>query len=156
MIKELSNLNESEAELMLKAPVWVAILMAGADDKIEKKEISAAKKFAHNHFHSKDNTLNEFYRQLSKRFDVEIDGYLSLMPKDVTRRNEIIIGELKKLNDIWSKLDPKFALRYYESLLILAEKVASSSGGILGMLNIGPEEQKLIGLKMIKKPEGSK
>ena len=42
MIKELAKLKESEVELMLKAPVLLCILIAGADGTIDRKEIREA------------------------------------------------------------------------------------------------------------------
>lgn len=42
MIKELERLKEGEVELMLKSPVVLCILIAGADGTIDRKEIKEA------------------------------------------------------------------------------------------------------------------
>ena len=42
MIPEFDKLSQSEIELMHKAPILVCILIAGADDNIDNKEIKGA------------------------------------------------------------------------------------------------------------------
>lgn len=152
MIKDLENLNQDEINLLYKAPVWVAILLAGADSKIDKKEIKAAVLAAKWHPGMADSILARFYRDLSLRYEVELKGYISLMPREEKKRSALICKELERLNDLWPKLDKKFAIRYFQSLKDIARKVAASSGGILGVLNIGPEERRYLELQMISNP----
>lgn len=152
MIKEISHLSEDEQSLLYKAPVWVAILIAGADSKFDKKEIKAAITASKWHPGLSDSPLAIFYQELSRHFEVDLKGYIALMPKEVSQRTELIIDELKKLNNVLPKLDKKFAIRYYESLKGIAKKVAGSSGGIFGVLNVGPEERKHVNLRMINNP----
>ena len=42
MVSEFSTLRDDEIEVLLNAPVLVALLIAGADGEIDKKEISQA------------------------------------------------------------------------------------------------------------------
>ncbi len=42
MVKELEKLSGKEVELMLKAPILLCILIAGADGTIDRKEIKEA------------------------------------------------------------------------------------------------------------------
>ena len=53
MIPEFKNLNEQEAELMQKAPILVSILIAGADGKIDNKEVRQAIAIAEKESNSK-------------------------------------------------------------------------------------------------------
>ncbi|MEL7020925.1 MAG: hypothetical protein AAGK47_04915, partial [Bacteroidota bacterium] len=65
-----------------------------------------------------------------------------------TRRHAISL-ELGKLNAILPKLHPGFAATYYESLVSYAHHIAKASGGFLGFMSIGPNEEKVVDLPML-------
>jgi hypothetical protein len=73
-------------------------------------------------------------------------------PYEQTQRAPLIIEELSALNSLWPKLEVEFSKEFYASLLSIGEKIASSSGGILGYKSIGSEEAKYMNLPMIKNP----
>ena len=64
MIMELARLKESEVELMLKAPVLLCILIAGADGTIDRKEIKEAINVT---VKKKDKTiLDSYFKEVSQ------------------------------------------------------------------------------------------
>ncbi|HTJ48159.1 MAG TPA: hypothetical protein VL443_01815, partial [Cyclobacteriaceae bacterium] len=73
-------------------------------------------------------------------------------PYESTQRNPLIIQELQDLNNVLPKLSKTFALALYNILKSIAEKIATSSGGLLGLKSIGNEEARLINLPMINNP----
>lgn len=152
MVPELDRLTGKEAELLFKAPILVCILIGGADGYIDNKEIKGAIKFAENKKQSSMSSVSVIFKELSKDFEDKLRVTLQHYPYESTQRTPLIIEELAGLNELWPKLDVNFSKEFYNSLLSIAEKIASSSGGILGYNSIGSEEAKFMGLSMIKNP----
>jgi len=149
MIKEFDKLTDNETELMLKAPVLVCILIAGADGTIDKKEIKEA--IAQTQKKTKA-SLADYLKEVSLDFEDKIKVLIQSYPYESTQRNPILIEELGQLNKIWKKLDKGFAVQVYHMLKELAQKIASSSGGLWGMKTVANEEAKFVLLPMISDP----
>ena len=150
MIKELARLKESEVELMLKAPVLLCILIAGADGTIDRKEIKEAINVT---VKKKDKTiLDSYFKEVSQDFEDKLKVLLQSYPYESTQRSPILIQELSQLNPILRKLDNLFSKAFYDMLKELAEKIAGSSGGFWGMMSVDSEEAKYIRLPMIENP----
>lgn len=152
MIKEFENLREDEIDVLLKAPIYVAILIAGADGNIDKSERKEAIEVARSKQSRAREQLVEFYKKVSENFEIEFNRLMDELPKDHKEREKIISGELRKLNFIFPKIDKNFGVKLYASLKELAKKIAEASGGVLGYLSVSYEESKLMDLKMIKYP----
>jgi hypothetical protein len=151
MIPEFSKLNDAEIELMLKAPILVCILIAGADGRIDTKEIKGAIAIAKKNVRVKGE-LAEYFKELSQDFEDKLKITIQGYPYESTQRAPLIIEELAGLNGLWSKLSSSFAMAYYQALRDIAEKIASSSGGLLGIKSVGSEEARYIHLSMVQKP----
>ena len=150
MIKELTRLKESEVELMLKAPVLLCILIAGADGTIDRKEIREAINVT---VKKKDKTiLDSYFKEVSQDFEDKLKILLQSYPYESNQRSPILIQELSQLNPILRKLDKLFSTAFYDMLKELAEKIAGSSGGFWGMMSVDSEEAKYIRLPMIEDP----
>jgi len=149
MIKEFDNLTDSEVELMLKAPVLVCILIAGADGTIDKKEIKEA--IAQTQRKTKA-ALSSYLSEVSQDFEDKIKILIQSYPYESTQRNPILVEELGQLSRLWKKMDKGFSTQVYQMLKELAGKIASSSGGLWGMKTVTQEEAKLLQLPMISDP----
>ena len=150
MIKELESLKESEAELMLKAPVVLCILIAGADGTIDRREIKEAINVT---VKKKDKTiLDNYFKEVSQDFEDKLKILLQSYPYQSAQRNPILIQELSQLNPILKKLDKSFSKPFYDMLKELAEKIAGSSGGLWGLMSVDSEEAKYIRLPMLDDP----
>ena len=151
MIPEFEPLSENEIEVMLQAPVYVVILIAGADGKIDKSERKEALEVIRSKQSRSREQLNEFYKLAGKRFEENFNKLIDDLPSGTDARISAITTELRKLNFILPKLDKNFAVKYHASLKDFARKIAEASGGVLGYLSVSYEESKLMELKMIKK-----
>jgi hypothetical protein len=150
MIKELDRLKDNELELMLKAPVLLCILIAGADGTIDRKEINEAINVT---VRRKDKAiLDHYFREVSQDFEDKLKILLQSYPYESSQRTPILIQELGQLNPILKKLDKYFAKAFYDMLKELAEKIAGSSGGLWGMMSVDSEEAKFLDLPMIDDP----
>jgi hypothetical protein len=152
MISEFDKLNDTEKELMLKAPFLVCILIAGADGTIDKKEIREAIAVARTN-NKTQGILAGYFKELSEDFEDKLKITIQSYPYESTQRTPLIVSELAELGNIWTKIKPDFAVCFYGSLKEIAAKIASSSGGLLGIKSIGDEEAKYIQLSMIKPPK---
>jgi len=151
MISYFESLNDNEMELMFKAPILVCILIAGADGKIDNKELKEAISIAQKQAKS-NSSLSEYFREASQDFEDKIKILIQSYPYELTQRNPLIIQELSELNSVLPKLNKKFAINFYESLRLIADKIASSSGGVWGIHTVGTEEAKYVQLPMINNP----
>jgi hypothetical protein len=152
MVPELDRLTGSEVELIYKTPMLVCILIAGADGKIEKKEITEAMKFAEKKQRKSMSSVSILFKEISTDFEDKFKILVQAYPYEATQRNPLIVEELAGINEIWRKVDKSFAQEYYNTLLSIAEHIASSSGGVLGYNAIGSEEARYLKLTMINNP----
>jgi hypothetical protein len=151
MIPEFQTLDDTEIELVLKAPILVCILIAGADGTIDRNEIKEAISLAQKQ-RKGQSVLSQYFRELAEDFEDKIKILIQAYPYESTQRNPLIIDELSRLNTLWKRLDKNFSIALYEMLLTLAGKIASSSGGLLGIKTVGEEEAKYLDLPMVKDP----
>jgi hypothetical protein len=151
MIKDFKTLGPHESEVMLKAPVLVCILIAGADGEIDRKEIQQAISVAGKNKAIKG-VLSEYFQEVSNDFEDKIKILVQGYPYEATKRTPIVIEELSEINKIWPKLSPEFSKSFYNMLLDLSAKIASSSGGWMGIKAVGEQEAKYVKLPMITDP----
>jgi hypothetical protein len=151
MIPEFGRLSDSEAELMLKSPLLVCILIAGADGHIDNKEINTALTISREH-HRVRSVLFRFFEDMSADFEDKLKILIQSYPVNAQQRTDAITQELGTLNLLWPKLPQEFSSAYYHMLRDLALRIATSSGGIWGMRKISPEEERLLKLPMLVEP----
>jgi len=149
MITEFEKLTDSEIDLMLKAPVLVCILIAGADGTIDKKEIREAISQTRKKTSA---TLAAYLHEVSQDFEDKLKVLMQSYPHSPVERGIVIIEELREMDVIFNKIDRQFAGQIYHMLRELASKIASSSGGLWGLNTVADEEAKFMELSMIHDP----
>lgn len=152
MIREFEKLTSAEIELMHKAPVLVSILIAGADGKIDNKEVNRAISLTEAKQKRTRSSLMAFYAEVGTDFEDKIRIVIQSLPSKVDKRTSEITKLLSDLESILRKLNNQIAKEFYNSLREIATEIAESSGGLLGMKTIGDEEALLVNLPMIKDP----
>lgn len=151
-----SRLSVEEMEELCLIPIWVSILIAGADNNIDKAEIRKAIRLAREKQNNAHDSIVEYYKKVCDRFEQNLKGYITLMPPKLEQRVEFLVGKLERVNYFFSKLDLEIAYPLYLSFREFAVGVARSSGGIFGLLAISDAESKYIDLKMIADPSESR
>jgi len=152
MISEFEDLDSSELELMYSLPVYVAILIAGADGKIDGNEVKKAVAISGLKTSKARKELIEYYSVVNTDYEDKLKMAIANLPSESKEREKLLIEEIAKVNNIWSKIEHSFAVKLYASLKEIAKHIAEASGGVFGYMSIGYEESKLVDLKMIKKP----
>ena len=153
MIPEFEHLSEPEQQQLLKAPVLIAILIAGADHDIHRKEKEMAAKLVRYRTFTSEKELNPYYRAVDEIFDPLLTNYLLGTGSNGTERLANVSEELSKLNAILPKLDPVFRKQLRKSWYSYGEKIAEAAGGILGFGSISTEEDELLKLPMLDPEE---
>lgn len=151
MTNPLSKLSQDERDELYLIPVWVSILIAGADNDFSKKEIKKAVKLTEEKQSTKG-FIGIFYKNVSDKFEVNLKGYISLMPKNLDQRTDFLVGKITHVNDLFKKLDLNHAQELYLSFRDFAYRIAHASGGFFGLLSVSFAESKYIDLKMIQEP----
>jgi hypothetical protein len=150
MTEYFAPLSESEYEKLKDSIALITILIAGADGKFDQKELDWAEKVATIRSYKMYEDLKGFYKDVGEDFHDKLIEYIDAFPKNVHDRTHIISDRLGGLNDILAKLDVKVGAHMYSSLKSFAKHVASAHGGIFGFFSIGPKEDNLMNLEMIK------
>lgn len=155
MQNALKNLNTEEIEELYLIPVWISILIAGADNKINKAEIKKAIKTSREKQRKENQLIIDYYKEVAAKFEVNLKGYIALMPEDHGQMMTFLVNKLSMVNSFLSKLEKEFAVQLYLSFRDFATKVARASGGLFGLLSVSYAESKYIDLKMIADPSKS-
>src|SRR6266571_799636 len=98
MIPQFDRLSQGEQEFMYKAPILVAILIAGADGDIDRNEIQEGITQAKKKQKIASLELMEFYREIGEDFEDKLKIVLQGYPVEATQRNPLIVEELSRLN----------------------------------------------------------
>ena len=156
MQKYFGKLTTEEIEEFCLIPIWVSILIAGADDEIDKSEIKQAIRLAREKQHDEHESVIAYYKKVYDHFEQNLRGYIALMPEKLEQRVDFLVKKLKRVNYFFSKLDLDIAHPLYLSFREFAVTVARSSGGVFGLLAISDAESKFIELNMIADPSESR
>jgi hypothetical protein len=148
----LSPLSEEELEELCKTPIWVSILITGADDKFSGSEIKSAVNLIKQAQKAEDNWVREFYQVVAERFEVDIKGFITLMPDDHDERTAFLVEKLAQVNHLFDKIEKGFASKLYQSYRKLAIEVAQASGGFFGLMAVSAAETEFIDFSMIREP----
>ena len=143
------TLTSTESELLDKAPLLVCILMAGADGKIDDRELDKAVQLARQP-HWVRPVLSGYFQEVSQDFEDKLKILIQSYPFVKDKRNKLIIEELSRVSALWTRLDPDFSAAYYDMLKYLAHNIASSSGRFWARIN--SDEAALVDLPMITRP----
>ncbi len=144
------NLTAQEYQKLIHSVAWVALLIAGADGKIDSEEITWASKIAKIRSYANPDELTEFYQDVATDFEEYFKSIIENSPKETKSRTAIASDKLSELNTILPKLPPYIAYSIYKSFQSFATHVAKASGGFLRMWSISHEEDKYVKLPMLE------
>lgn len=159
MHKAYQNLTPDEYSFLLEVPMYITILVAGADAVIDMNEVDWAEKITHFRTLTEKFGLREYYRDVDAHFHENLMKKIveiKEMDETVEERNLRISEILMRINDLLPKLDKDVATRLYHSYKTLAHQIADSSGGVLGFGAISPSEKLWVELRMLDDPSSEK
>jgi hypothetical protein len=152
MIQEFEQLDHEESELMYALPIYVSILIAGADGTIDGSEIKKAVSLSGLKTLKARKELLEYYKTVNQDYEDKFKMTIANLPRGAKEREKLLIENISKVNDIFPKIEKAFSIKLYASIKDIAKHIAEASGGVFGYMSVGYEESKLLELKMIKNP----
>lgn len=155
MNSPFDKLSREELDELHITPVWISILISGEDNAFTKREIKNAVILVNQKKDTNTGILKDFYTNVATKFEVNMRGYIALLPKNLEQRTEYLVKRLTKVNELLEKMSLEHASQLYSSFREFASDLARFSGGLFGLLSITFAESKFIDLKMIRDPSGS-
>ncbi len=149
MIKNFESLSAEEFEKLRLGIAWIAVLIAGADGKIDSSEVTLASKIAKIRSYAGPEELIEFYTEVGSDFATKLPELIDNTPNDKKARTEIAVNKISELNPILAKLPNVIGALMYHSFVSFATHVAKASGGFIRIWSISHEEDKYINLPML-------
>jgi hypothetical protein len=127
----IKNISETENEALLKFPVYVSLLAALKDSKLDEAEKKSAIKFSHIKTYSCDPLLTSFYEAADKVFEKN----MLQLDKDLPVKNEervtAIKKELSNLEKIVLKLGKEYTTVMHRSMKSFKEHVSKAHDNVL-------------------------
>ena len=130
-MKSFEDLSQVEKNRLLKFPVYISMLAANNDDSLDETEKKAAAKFCHIKTFTCDPLLKTFYHQAEKEFNKNVEELENTLPKERSKREEIIKNELAKIETILLKLGTAYALLMYRSMRAFKKHVSKAHRNVL-------------------------
>jgi hypothetical protein len=153
MKASIEKLTLKEKETLYNSPIYVALLIAFADEEMDEREKSEIFKLIHiKTFSEKNDTVKEIYNFIDKDLLVRFDSVFHSLPSNSIQRNIFITEKIAALNPILNSFDIHSAINFYNSLKNFAVHVANVSGGIWGVHQISDKEKSILNLSMLENP----
>ena len=153
MLEHIHNLSEEEKNIIIHSPMYVSVLIAGADGEVNDTEKKRILELIHTKTFSEKYDLRELYRTLDHDAAHELRELIASLPEEKTARNQYLIELLSRLNHIMPKLEHRFQVHLYKSLRQFAHYIAHAEGGFWRVGAVKHAEQEFMKLPMINNPE---
>jgi hypothetical protein len=145
-IQAFSALTSEETEQLLRAPAMVTLLIAGADEQIDKREENWATKLVRYRTFTAEAELQAYYEMVDQRFEQQLSTLIAEWEAGDSTK---VAAQLAETKPVLAKLDTRYAKLLKQSWRTLAKKVAKASGGLVGFGAVDSEERKVVDLPML-------
>lgn len=125
------NISEIEYEALLKFPVYISLLAANSDNKLDEAEKKSAIKFSHIKTYSCDPLLTSFYEEADKVFEKNIQRMDKDLPSGKEERDAAIKKKLLGLEKIVLKLGKEYTTVMHRSMKSFTEHVSKAHHNVL-------------------------
>ena len=130
-MKPFKNLTAKENKVLLKFPVYISLLAANWDGKLDEIEKKSAIKFAHTKTFSCNPLLTEFYHEADIVFKSNIEQLDKNLPEGKEKREEAIKKELLEIEKIVHKLGKEYSMIMHHSMKSFKEHVSKAYHNVL-------------------------
>ncbi|MCS6929829.1 MAG: hypothetical protein NZM43_10070 [Saprospiraceae bacterium] len=144
-----STLTAQEFDTLRQVPLWITLLIGGADDTFDRSERDWAARIVRIRTYAREGSFDEYYRQVAENFVNRLDELWESLPSDAESRNQLLAEKIAEVNPILAKLHPPLGALLYQSYCKLADEVAKASGGFLRIGAVSPEENRWVKLPML-------
>jgi hypothetical protein len=130
-MKPFKNLSYTENEALLNLPVYISLLAANGDGKMDEAEKMSAVQFSHTKTFSGGPLLAEYFRQADIGFGRNLEEIGKGLPMDTAGREEAIRSEIVILEKIVLKLGKRYSSAIRRSMKAFAIHVAKAHHSVL-------------------------
>jgi hypothetical protein len=130
-MKPFKNLSVRENDALLTFPVYTSLLAANGDGKLDEAEKISAIKFAQTKTFSGGLLLRDYYLEVDKVFESNLEQINNDLPKDQDNREAAIKNELLVLGNIVLKLNKKYSSAIHHSMKSFQEHVLKAHHSVL-------------------------
>lgn len=127
----IENISSKEYEALLKFPVYISLLAANSDSRLDKAEKKSAIKFSHVKTYSCDPLLSSFYKDAEKVFEQNMLQLDLDLPENSEERVAAIKKELSELEKIVTKLGTEFTAVMHRSMKSFKDHVSNVHHNVL-------------------------
>lgn len=152
MLEHINSLSAEEKNLIIHAPVYVSLLIAGADGDISSEEKNRMLELIHTKTFSERFELRELYKSLDADAANDMRKIIAALPEVTAERNEYLSDMIARLNKIFGKVEHNFAVQLYNSLREFAAYIANADGGWWGVGATSDVERAFVKLPMLTDP----
>ncbi|MEY4002704.1 MAG: hypothetical protein RIT07_746 [Bacteroidota bacterium] len=153
MLAFISHLTSEEQQIVTLSPVYVSLLIAGADGHFDTDEKKRIVELIHTKTFSERVEMQTLFRQLNADAGEQIRFLIASLPENTAERNQLLSDMIARLNDIFPKLDYNVAVQLYNSLRQFAHYIASADGGWWVISAVSETEKAFVKLPMLNTPE---
>ena len=125
-MNQFKNITEAEYEALLKFPVFVSLLAAISDSKLDEAEKKSAIRFSHIKTYSCDPLLTSFYEEADKVFEKNMLQLDKDLPAKKEERIAAIKKELLNLEKIVLNLGKEYTTVMHRSMKSFKEHVSKA------------------------------
>ncbi len=126
----IKNISERENEALLKFPVYISLLAANSDSKLDEAEKKSAIKISHIKTYSCDPLLTSFYAEADKLFEKNMLQLDKDLPVKKEERVAAIKKELLNLEKIVLKLGKEYTTVMHRSMKSFKDHVSKAHNNV--------------------------
>jgi len=125
------KLTLKEKESLLKLPVYISLLAGSGEGILDEAEKKAALNFANVKSFSCHTTLKDFYREVDRTFENNLELINAELPKEKAEREAAIRKEQVRLQRLVLKLGRQYAARLQKSMKSFSEHVHKAHHSVM-------------------------
>lgn len=127
-----TDLSPAEKEKLWQFPVYITLLAANLDGKLDEREKQKAREIAEiKNYDNKEPLLVQYYQDVNAHFAKNLDYLDGQLPKDREQREEAIRQQLGELEAIMHKLGTQYNNALHRSIQAFKEYVSRAHGNVL-------------------------
>ena len=148
-MNSFSHLSQDEISQLVKAPLFVGLLIAEADGEADHKELEWIEKVTSFRIKTAHHALRGYYQMANEEVKANLNLERSKCPENQDDKMIYLSGKLAEMKPILDKLDENFRHKLVDSYHSMALSVAEVSGGLINFFSHNPAEEKWLSLSML-------
>ena len=148
-MNSFSHLSSDEYSKLVKAPLYVGLLIAEADGDIDHKEVEWIEKVTFFRTKTAHHTLRTYYSDANTYIKENLNIERSALPANHDEKMNYLSDKLSEMKPLLANLNEGFSHKLLDSYQSMALSVAEISGGLLNFFSTNPAEEKWLALEML-------